>query len=321
MRTVQLTPSVACSHIVLGTTYFGSDLDDAHSFALLDAYVRLGGNCIDTARAYNLYSGPAGADQSERCIGQWLRETGLRDRIVLSTKGGHNLGAGTRPRLDRPTLTADLEKSLALLGTDHVELYWLHRDDPSRPVGELLETLQGFLERGWVRCVGASNWTAGRLREADAYAAAHGLTPFCAGQIQWSLAKTEPARLNDPTLVCMNAEEYGYYTGIRRPVFAFSSQAKGFFSKYLAGAPLNPKLRERYATPENVAAAERVRVVADKYGLNPTAVALHYILDNPLPACAIVGCSTVEQLADSMARTDVVLSVEDLRYLRADCVL
>lgn len=308
---------IRASKIVLGTTYYGSDLSDAVSFDLMDAFVAMGGNCIDTARAYNIYSGTNGADQSERCIGEWMEARGCREQIVLSTKGGHSLGAGQPARLDPPTLRADLEKSLSLLRTDYADIYWLHRDDPNRPVGEMLETVESFLEQGLVRTVGASNWSNRRMAEAAEYARTHGLTGFAAGQIQWSLAATSPDRLNDPTLICMNHDEFGYYTGNKLPVFGFSSQAKGFFSKYCAGVELNEKLKHRYLLPVNIEAAERVKEIAAKYQVSPTTVALHFVIDNQIDASAIVGCSNVDQLRDSMAEADLVLSPEDVRFLRS----
>lgn len=307
---------VRVSKIVFGTTYLGSDIPDEQSFELMDTYLRLGGNCLDTARAYNLYVGAYGVDQSERCLGLYMEARKNREQIVLSTKGGHHTGEGTRPRLDRPTLTADFERSLELLRTDHVDIYWLHRDDLERPVGEMLESVEDFLERGWTRTVGASNWTVERMEEARVYAETHGLHGFSAAQIQWSLAVTEPERLNDSTLVCMRSHEMDWFAPKHFPIFAFSAQAKGFFSKYLAGDELNPKLRRRYDTPENRALAEKVRVVADKHGINPTAVALHFVLDNRLPACGIVGCTSVRQMEDTLSSADFILPPEDVRFLR-----
>lgn len=309
---------LSCSKIVLGTTYYGSDLSEERSFELMQEYIRLGGNCIDTARSYNIYSGENGADKSETTIGKWLVQTGLRDRIILSTKGGHNVKNGTPPRLAPELLNSDLNRSLELLQTDHTDLYWLHRDDPNRSVGEIMETLQSFIEDGRIRVPGASNWTVQRMAEANHYAASHGLTPFAAGQIQWSLALCRPEKLNDPSLIWMDKENYQFYLQHNLPVFSFSSQAKGFFSKLLFGgeAALSAKTRERFYTPDNLATAERVKSICYNTGLSATGAALHYITDNLLPAAAIVGCSTVEQLQDSMKESEIYLSPEQIRFLR-----
>lgn len=310
--------TLSCSKIVLGTTYYGSDLSEGLSFELMQEYIRLGGNCIDTARSYNIYSGENGADKSETTIGKWLIQTGLRDRVILSTKGGHNLKNGMPPRLAPELLNSDLNRSLELLQTDHTDLYWLHRDDPNRPVGEIMETLQRFIEDGRIRVPGASNWTAQRMAEANHYAASHGLTPFAVGQIQWSLALCRPEKLNDPTLVWMDKENYQFYLQHKLPVFAFSSQAKGFFSKLLSGgeATLSAKTRERFYTSKNLATAERVKAICHDTGLSATGVALHYITDNPVPAAAIVGCSTISQLQDSMKEAENPLTSEQIRFLR-----
>lgn len=115
----------------------------------------------------------------EKAIGEWLRARGCRDQIILATKGAHppfqDMHAG---RLDRASIQSDLAASLEALGVENVDVYYLHRDDESRPVGEILETLNGFVEEGRVKLLGASNWKTARLREANAYAAAHGLKGF-----------------------------------------------------------------------------------------------------------------------------------------------
>ena len=195
-RPVQMAP------IALGAQPMGSTMPEETAFACLDAFCQWGESrgapvCVDTARVYSSWI-PGGDGTSERTIGRWLSRIVNREKVVLSTKGGHPAEPGL-PRLDRESLRRDLAESLAHLNTDHVELYFLHRDDPRRPVGEILESLNEWVESGAVRALGASNWRASRIEEANRYAASHGLQGFTVSQIQWSLARTSPDKLGDPT--------------------------------------------------------------------------------------------------------------------------
>ena len=234
--------------------------------------------------------------------------------MVLSTKGGHPAEPGL-PRLDRESLRRDLAESLAHLNTDHVELYFLHRDDPRRPVGEILESLNEWVESGAVRALGASNWRASRIEEANRYAASHGLQGFTVSQIQWSLARTSPDKLGDPTLVCMTPAEYAWYREQRFPVMAYTSQAGGYFSKTLSGAPLSPGDQARYGCEENSRRMERVKTICARRGVTPAAVCLAAITENPLPGCAIVGFSSLARLRDTLSDASLELSPEEVAWL------
>jgi len=306
--------------IVLGTCYYGTDITRETSFDLMDEFIANGGDCIDTARLYASWL-PNGEGASERTIGDWLSERGTRSRVLLSTKGGHTVRGETTPRLAPELLREDIERSLTLLRTDYVDLYFLHRDDPSRPVSEIMDTVARFADEGKIRALGASNWSIERMEQANDYAVANGLVPFTVSQIQWSLARTTPEACHDD-IVCMTDEMLACYLALGIPVFAFSSQSKGFFSKALTLGidGLNDKIRERFLSerscPErNLASLARVKALSEKTGLSPAVLTLLYICCNPLEGAAIVGCSNVAQLADSMAALTSALSDEDLNYL------
>lgn len=309
--------NIRVSVLALGTDYFGTTVNESEAMSLMDAYTEAGGNCIDTARVYASWL-PGGAGASERTIGRWLKARGNRNRLVISTKGGHprleNMNEG---RLSRKELEKDLDESLMTLGVDHIDIYWLHRDDASSSVEDITETLSMFIKKGKIRTVGCSNWKAARLEEALRAALANGSAAFCASQIQWSLASTTPEAYRDLTLVCMNDEEYGWYEKNRFPVFAYSSQAKGFFARGASqglGA-LSRKAHDRYAAPENIARLERVKRYAADNGITVTVAALGCIVCNRVPGIAIIGCKNGEQLADSLAASDVDLPEADVEWL------
>ena len=302
------------SQMVLGTALFGTKLDDKEAFRLMDRYVELGGNCLDTARLYGF------TGKSEQVIGNWLRaRPDLRDKMIISTKGGHpELETMHISRLDRKELEQDLDASLKALGVDCIDLYWLHRDDPARPVGQMMETLNDFVRAGKVRHIGASNWRADRLRQAARYAADHGLEAFFGSQIQWNLACPNPG-VGDPTTVEMGAEEYACCKELGLSLFAFSSQAKGIFSILESGGEqalpdrvkmlyLNERTRRRY---------EKVLELSRKYEIPVSSLVLSYVYSNrDFPSFVLMGPVEVGQLEESMSHSDFLLSPEELDWLK-----
>jgi aryl-alcohol dehydrogenase-like predicted oxidoreductase len=309
--------TMSISKIVLGTDYFGTTVPEKTAFKLLDIFADTGGNCIDTARMYASWL-PDGNGASEKTIGKWLKNRGNRNKMVISTKGGHPaLDQMDRGRLSMKEIESDLDESLRALCVDHVDFYWLHRDDVTRPVEDIMETLTTLIAKGKVRAVGCSNWKTERTEEANDVALANGLASFSAAQIQWSLATSTPEAHDDPTIVCMDGHEYAWYLKESFPVFAYSSQAKGFFARAAALGldAINKKAYTRFCTPENIARLDRVKEYALQTGLTPSAVALGFILCNQVPAAAIVGCKNEEQLADSLTAAEVELPRDVVNWL------
>ena len=165
---------------------------------LMDHYFEAGGNVIDTAESYACWV-PGGEHQSEKVIGEWLRERGARDQIVLSTKGAHpKLESMDIPRLSKAEIEADLDSSLQRLGVECIDLYWLHRDSPGYPVEEILQSLEGFRKEGKIKHAGFSNWRQSRAEEARLAAERLGFEGFVASQNMWSLAQPDISQA-DPT--------------------------------------------------------------------------------------------------------------------------
>lgn len=305
------------SDIVLGTDVYGSDLDSAQAFRLMDAYTAAGGNVLDTAHLYGRVDDRE-LQLSEHTIGQWMRERGNRNQIHICTKGGHpNPATMHISRLSRTEIETEMEESLRALGTDHVELYYLHRDDENLPVGEIIETLSDLVKAGKTRAYGLSNWKAARVKAADRYAFAHGLPRPAASQIQFSLARANAADI-DPTLVLLDETEGAYYTQSAVPVFAFASQAKGYFAKLALGGPelLSEKAAVRYDNRVSRLRFSRAAEVAYRMGRPVSQVALACLLQiEAFSVLPIVGCKTEQQLADSMAAAEIKLDFETLAYI------
>lgn len=293
--------SYRLSRLIMGTVPFGSTMSQEDSFTAMDLYVKNGGNVIDTARVYSSWL-PGGKDASEKCVGKWLKARNNRKDIVLITKGGHprfdNLH---NSRLSPADIRSDFSESLRFLQTEDVDIYFLHRDDESLPVSVIMDTLHEFVAGGKVKILGASNWKLSRILEANKYANANGKTPFCVSEIQWSYVYCTSETLNDDTLVCMDDQEYAGYLKAGIPVFAYSSQGHGVFScGYKADLSDMEEKHRNFYCEENIKRYQALLAVCEKENKTPSDVVLNYIMENELNAFAIVGCSRLSQLQESL---------------------
>lgn len=291
---------IKSSRILLGTTYFGSSTSEADAFSLMDRYCELGGTHIDTAR---MYSG----GEAEKVIGKWMKSRG-KNGILVSTKGGFSSKDTPEiARLSKSEIFFDVDLSLLALSLDCIDFYWLHRDDVQIPVDEIIGYMNELVKMGKIRAFGASNWSFERIREANAYASAHGLSGFDASQVRFS-----PASINEleKGLVSIDRDSFEYYSSINMPVVAFSSQAKGFFSKMHSGgkSSLSPKAAKRYFNEKNCQTLTIIEKIAKNHGCSVAAVigAAFSALEKP-EVFAIIGASNVSQLEDSMSAGDVSL--------------
>ncbi len=304
---------ILSSEIVLGCDGLGSVLDEKASYELLDMYVALGGNHLDTARIYGYPD-----SKSEKLLGRWMKARGNREGLVVTTKGAHPEPHTMHiSRLSYEELREDLENSLKNLQTDCIDLYLLHRDDEKVPVCDIMEALNDFIREGKIREIGASNWKVQRINMANEYAAEHGLKGFCASQIKWSYGRVSDSFGEDPTLVLMDENQYGEYLENGISVFAYASQCKGFFSKLYAGGEeaLSPKARERYMCAENLERFRLAKKIAEGNGCSIGAVVLQYLLSQPVCTFPIVGCKNITQLNDSFEALKCKLSGQELKEL------
>lgn len=309
MRTVTISAALPpLSVIALGTALFGSQIPTETAEELLDSYIASGGNLIDTAHCYAAWL-PDGEGASERCIGDWLMARELRESVVISTKGGHPpMQAMERPRLRAGQLAADLDDSLERLGVEYIDLYWLHRDDPSIPVGEILDALESHRKAGRIRAYGASNWSITRLDDAAVWAKKRSYMGFCADQPGWALAEHRSDVATIPG--CINGDEMLrlWHRRMNFPTIAYSSQANGFFSK-------KPEQLPAFDTPTNRDRAMRARDLAKELETTPNAIAIAWLTSQTFPGIAIIGPKRVEQLTDSLLAADLELTSEQVEWL------
>jgi 1-deoxyxylulose-5-phosphate synthase len=287
------------SRLALGTADYQYEPLDG-SLALFDAFLELGGNFVDTARHYG---------NAEAIVGRWLRERSCRDEVVIATKGAHHDVKTGASRVRPEVIDAELAVSLEQLGLDSVDLYWLHRDDPSQPLEPILETLNRHRQEGRIRAFGGSNWSHERLAEAQAYADAHGLESFACASPQLSLAVAHV----EPWPGCVSIHEpdaLAWYERTQLPVVAWSSQAAGFF------AGVRSDLVERvYVDDENLERLRRAEELAARKGCSATQVALAWVLHQPFPTYAVIGPRSVAELRECAAATELELTPDECAWL------
>jgi aryl-alcohol dehydrogenase-like predicted oxidoreductase len=299
------------SSVCLGAVNFGVPLSQAEAFALLDTFVEYGGNFVDTARVYAEWL-PGGANSSESTIGAWLKRTGRRDSIIVATKGAHpHLQMMHIPRLSQAEIQADIEASLRYLQTDVIDLYWLHRDDESRPISDILESLNQQVTSGKIRYFGCSNWSLARIQEAITYAQDHHVSGFVANQPMWSLAEPNREAIADKTLVVMDEAHIAFHQKTQMPVIPYASQGRGYFQKREAGQLKAADVRI-YENAINEARYERIQALSQAHQVNTEAIVLGYLMSQPFPVFPVIGASHLKQLTDSLKYVDLHLSAEIL---------
>jgi aryl-alcohol dehydrogenase-like predicted oxidoreductase len=305
------------SRLVLGTGGFGSKTGETSAATILDAYLDAGGTTLDTANIYGRRTSAA-APASELMLGRWLASRKIRGSVLISTKGGAPRARREGPGwLSRTQLRADLDDSLGNLGTDYVDLYWVHRDDPSRPVGDIVQTLRELRDEGKIRYFGVANWSAARTREAIALGA--GTPVISAVQKMWNVAAANPGALDAQGMTFFGEDDAVLSAREGIPLFAYSSQAQGYFSvvnreDFATGGRYEP-LRAFFDNPVSRERARTVTALAGEHRADPTSLALAALLCSPVEVYPIVGPADVAELQGSIAALEITLSPEELGRL------
>ena len=312
MKTVKLPGNdKPLSQIVMGTMIIGLN-NYGDSEALLDAAMKHGINAFDIAYVY-------GGGDSERAVGRWMEERKNREQVYIITKGAHPDG---RSKVNPKDITSDLTESLSRLRTDYIDAYLLHRDDPEKEVGPIMDILHEHCAAGRIRAFGGSNWTHERIAEANAYAAKKNQTPMGVSSPNYGLCE----QVDDPWgpgCVTISGEigkeGRGFYEKTGMPVFAYSSLGRGMLSgrttrenyhEVLDGAALRA-----YAHEVNFARLDRARELSAQKGVSVPQIALAYLLAQPLSVFPIVGAAGDKELAETAAVIDIQLTAKECAWL------
>ncbi len=311
----------------LGTMQFGWSVDEAGSFAVLDAYADAGGNFIDTADCYSSWSqsmgGPSNAGGvSEEIIGRWLHARGRRDDMVIATKvraamgeqfGDHRGTRFQREGLSRQWIMRACEDSLRRLGVDHIDLYQAHFIDPLVPIEETMSAFTDLVRQGKVRYLGCSNFSAWRLLESLWVADRRNLESFVSVQPEYSLL--DPVRSDVEAELAPMCQRYGI------GIIPYSPLGGGLLTgKYRRGEPLPDSVRadenaETRFSDKNWSIIETLVDVATDLGQTPAQVAVNWLRAKPWTTAPIVGANTTQQLRDTIDGLDARLPTEAVARL------
>jgi aryl-alcohol dehydrogenase-like predicted oxidoreductase len=293
--------------LCLGGNVFGWTLDEARSFAVLDAYVQGGGNFIDTADIYGR-RGAGGLGGSERIIGRWLAARGNRAELVIATKVGMSEES---PGLSRERIRRGVEGSLERLGIERIDLYYAHRDDERTPLQETLGAFAELIEEGRVRYVAASNYSAPRLAEALRLGGERAdLASYVALQPHYNLMERDYER--ELAGICARA-------GLA--CIPYFGLARGFLTgKYRRDGPevQSPRaagVRESYFNERGFAVLDALREIAGAHGVTPAAVALAWLGLQPTVLAPIASATSPAQLAELMPSATLELSAAEIERL------
>ncbi len=282
----------------LGCNNFGRRLDLDGTRAVVDAALEAGVTFFDTADTYG---------DSEEYLGEVLQ--GRRDQVVLATKFGMDRGDGEGPRGAPDYIRGAADRSLRRLRTDVIDFYWYHRPDGVTPITETLEALHDLIQSGKVRSIGASNFDAAQIEEADAAAHEHGFTPFSAIQNEYSLLKREVERDVLPTCERLGIGFVPYFplasgllTGKYRPGEQGPSGAR------LSG-------RDQIASDDQFELVAELEAYAEERGISLADVAIGALLAQPAVSSVIAGATKAEQVRSNADAAGWTPSQEDLAAL------
>lgn len=295
--------------LCFGGNVLGWTADTEASHAILDAFTAGGGNFIDTADSYSQWVAGNVGGESERMLGEWMQKRGNRDRLVIASKVALKRD---RAGLKAANIQAACDESLARLRTDHIDLYYCHRDDPDTPLTETLEALGALVKAGKVRHVAASNYSAPRLREALDLSEAHGWPRFVAVQPHYNLLVRKDY---EGALADLCARE-----GLS--CFPYYSLAAGFLTgKYRSAEAARGAARETRVAAYLDERAWRVLSAVDKVaarrGTTNAIIALAWLLAQPTVAAPIASASRVSQVEGLLAAVECRLTSDDLAELDA----
>ncbi len=301
--------NVKVSPLCLGGNVFGWSVDEKTSFSILDGLVAAGFNFIDTADVYVRWAPGHQGGESETIIGNWLKKSGNRSKVIIATKVGMEMGPNDKG-LSKNYIFQAVERSLERLQTDYIDLYQSHQDDPTTPIEETLEAYAELIKQGKVRVIGASNFTAERLAAALEVSERHGYPRYECLQPHYNLC--ERARY-EPTLEPLCLER-------KLGVIPYFSLASGFLTgKYRSEADLSKSPRgqgvKKYLNERGMGILAALDQVSQKLQSTPGKVSLAWLLARPSITAPIASASNLSQLDDLIDSTNLTLDRESIELL------
>lgn len=294
--------------IVFGGNVFGWTIDEQKSFKILDQFIESGFNFIDTADVYSRWVPGNKGGESETIIGNWLKKQNKRHDIIIATKVGSDMGQGKS--LKKDYIINEVEHSLSRLQTDYIDLYFSHFDDESTPVEETLGAYETLIKAGKVRWIGASNFSADRLKESLLASSEHSLPRYEVYQPGYNLYDREEFE-QEHEKICL---EHGL------GVVTYYSLASGFLTgKYRGEDDLKKSQRgggvKKFMNDRGFRILDALDQVADKHHIEPASVALAWLIYHPSITAPIASVTDLSQLKSFTDAANLKLSPEDISLL------
>ena len=293
----------------LGGNVFGWTIDQKTSLEILDAYVDSGLNLIDTADVYSAWAPGNKGGESETIIGNWLQKNGKRDKVVIATKVGMEMGPGKKG-LSEAYITKAVEDSLKRLKTDYIDLYQSHLDDKDTPLEETLSTYTDLIKQGKIRAIGASNYDATRLKEALEISKKNSFAAYQTLQPEYNLYDREGYEKELEPLCRKN--DIG--------VITYYSLASGFLTgKYRSDDDLNKSKRgqgvKKYLNDRGFIILKALDEIAASHNSSPASVAIAWVIARQGITAPIASATSLKQLKDIVAATELKLNGQDVEIL------
>lgn len=297
------------SPLCFGGNVFGWTVDEPTSFKLLDAFVDAGFNFIDTADAYSRWVPGNQGGESETILGKWFKQSGKRDKVVLASKVGNEMGPGMKG-LAKSYILSEVEESLKRLQTDYIDLYQSHLDDTSVPLDETLETYSQLVKQGKVRVIGASNYGGKRLAEALQVSAQHAYPRYQSLQNLYNLydradfeSTVEPVCLEQGVgVIPWYSLACGFLTGKYRSEDDLSKSPRG-------------KTVKRYLTERGFRILDALDQVSKQHNSTPARVAIAWLIARPSITAPISSATSMDQLQELIAATTLELNASSIELL------
>jgi aryl-alcohol dehydrogenase-like predicted oxidoreductase len=294
--------------IVLGGNVFDWTADTPTSLAIISAFVERGFAAIDTADVYSTWVPGHQGGESEAVIGQWLKQGGAREKLIIATKVGMPMPSGKG--LSRSHILASAEESLRRLNTDYIDLYQAHMEDAATPLEETLAAFAQLIAQGKVRAIGASNYTALKLAEARGIAKAYNLPNFISLQPNYSLVNR---KMYEGSVQKFCIEE-------NLGVISYYALAAGFLTgKYRKAADFEGRPRANVLThvcdPRSLDILREMDKLAERLGVSLAQIAIAWVLTRPGITAPIVSATNVQQLDEILGATEITLDAAALSRL------
>jgi aryl-alcohol dehydrogenase-like predicted oxidoreductase len=294
--------------LAFGGNVFGWTIDEQTSFTLLDAFVGSGFNLIDTADSYSRWPPGNKGGESETIIGNWVKQRGNRDKVIIATKVGSDMGEGKNLR--KEYILRSVEGSLQRLQTDYIDLYQSHFDDISTSVEETMDAYAQLIQQGKVKAIGASNLSIERLKQSVEYSERSNLPRYETLQPLYNLYDREVfEREFQPYCLENNISVINYY-----------SLASGFLTgKYRSEEDLSKSARgggnKKYMNDRGFKILKALDEVSERYNTKPATASLAWLLAQPAIAAPIASATNTQQLHDLIASVNLQLDKEALELL------